>query len=211
MIVSHAHKFIYVSASKVASKSVHDFLARHCEDGDVVDESSEGYHTTPMKIKEFVGERTWSDYRKIVNVRNPWDVLVSSYFFSHNSIVSRTGQVVPALFEDFLWWHFSGIGARTAGGGLNKDMWFVGGQWWADHYLRFESIECDCCRLFQEFGFEFDGLKKENSQFRIPGIHYSLLYSPWSLRKVAEIYAPEIEKFGYEFEHVLGPHIHWTR
>ncbi|MCP4295093.1 MAG: sulfotransferase family protein, partial [Proteobacteria bacterium] len=103
MIISHKHKFIFIKPLKVAGTSLEISLARHCDSNDVItpltsfseksDESAythsarnykkEGYfnHITPAEIKNKVGEKVWNEYFKITVVRNPWDQIVSRYFW----------------------------------------------------------------------------------------------------------------------------------
>ena len=203
MIVNHRLKFIYAKAVKVAGESLYYDLADHCDSNDELELA----HVPPADIRNIVGDEVWNEYFKFVVIRNPWDVMVSAYFYHHHAEAALT----PALFEDFLWWHFDGDLAKNAGGGTNKDMWLIDGERWADMYLRFENLQMDCFLLFQRLGLPLKSLRKIHTQYRPSGLHYSVFYSPWGMNEVARIYAPEIQEFGYEFEHLCGPNVEWSR
>lgn len=196
MIVSHSRRFIYVKASKVAGTSIEAALVTGCNSEDVVTRvdldpvTGLGQHATPAEVRKFVGEKAWAAYRKIVTVRNPWDMLVSHYFFAHQ----RQAAFCPAFFDKFVWWNLKG------GQPLNKAYWLAGGKRWADVYLRFESLEEDCGRLFGELGVPFGGLAKIGSGIR-PAVHYSAMYNRETEELVARTYADEVREFGYEFRH----------
>lgn len=104
MLVSHLHKFIYIKTIKTAGTSTEIFLEPYCfsdideshsrtmmktEEGIVGTrmsqkraEKSEYYnHMPPQLIKEKLGEEIFNSYTKIANIRNPYDILVSHYFF----------------------------------------------------------------------------------------------------------------------------------
>jgi hypothetical protein len=212
MIVSHKHKFIYVKAHRVAGTSVHVELEKACGDGDLFsgDHSERNCelspHATVGQVRDLVGEKVWQDYTKIVNVRNPWDMLVSLYFFTHNWTVKQSSVklLVPALFGAFVRWHVS-YSPR------NKDFWLIEGEPWADVYIRYESLESDCWDLWYKLGLKWTGLQRLGSQHRQNGFHYSLMYDYEEMETVRKAYAREIEYFGYSFEHPYskGDNVKW--
>ncbi|MBT4022351.1 sulfotransferase family 2 domain-containing protein [archaeon] len=101
MIISHDHKFIFFKPAKVAGTSLELALAQHCGEIDIItpianlniglDEGHlehtprnyEGFyeHMTPDEIKKQVGE-VWDDYTKITITRNPWDMVVSRWYWT---------------------------------------------------------------------------------------------------------------------------------
>jgi hypothetical protein len=102
MIISHRHKFIFLKPRKVAGTSVEVALARHCEDQDIVtpvgsfnpkwdqDQYAHpgkkwpgyGRHATLKRVRKKLGEELWGDYFKFAIIRNPWDLVVSQYFWA---------------------------------------------------------------------------------------------------------------------------------
>ena len=89
MVISHKHKFLFVSVPKTATKSITDYLNNFADiKGDSNDKQSPyNYHATAMQLlTEFKKQNwNWEEYIKFTVVRNPCDKLVSNYFFKgHN-------------------------------------------------------------------------------------------------------------------------------
>ena len=104
MIISHKHKFIFLKPTKCASTSVEISLAKTTGGEDIVTKVStydstqddseyedlskndEGFynHMKPEEIKKKIPEEIWRTYKKITIVRNPWDLVVSRYFWEKN-------------------------------------------------------------------------------------------------------------------------------
>ena len=101
MIISHKHKFIFIKPRKVAGTSIEINLAKHCGAQDIItpltdynQNSDTDYylhqaqnnngldgHIYPNQIKRKVGKKIWHEYFKFTVVRNPWDVVVSRYWW----------------------------------------------------------------------------------------------------------------------------------
>jgi hypothetical protein len=199
MIVSHKHRFIYIKACKVGGTSVQWALEKICGPDDIIiNEDREiggrvySQHATPFEVRRLVGLDVWRSYRKIVVIRNPWDALVSLYFFAQ---VKQQIRDAPAFFGTFVWWNLTGSFP------LNKNHFLLEGKRWADDYLRFEELDKDCALLFERLGQPPPILGKEVSGSR-PPIHYSLMYNEEAVEWVTQKYAEEIREFNYEFQHI---------
>lgn len=111
MIISHKHKFIFIKTKKTAGTSIEIMLSKYCGEEDIItpitkeDElirKSLGYktaqnykytigkkeieffsHISAKKIKEFIGEKIWDEYYKFTFERNPWEKVISFYFWEH--------------------------------------------------------------------------------------------------------------------------------
>jgi hypothetical protein len=93
MLISNSRKFIYVKAGKVAGTSVEVLFEPFCQgDNDFIgwrgkclpDSHSESYsHTVAKKINKLLQQHqhSWNDYYTFGCIRNPWDRMVSLYFF----------------------------------------------------------------------------------------------------------------------------------
>jgi hypothetical protein len=108
MILSHRHRFIYIRCRKTASTSMELALSRICGPDDVVtrlpwpeDEALRRQiggrgpqnhlgphgrmrfynHMPAAEIRLLVGEDVWNGYYKWCVERNPWDKVVSDYYY----------------------------------------------------------------------------------------------------------------------------------
>jgi hypothetical protein len=94
MIISHRHRFIFIKTLKTAGTSIEVALARHCGPEDIITrieppvpehrhQNDEGFynHMSAARIKAALPASVWDGYYKLAFERNPWDKLVSWYWF----------------------------------------------------------------------------------------------------------------------------------
>ena len=98
MIISHKHKFIFLKSEKTAGTSLEVSLASVCGPEDIITtitkdglpkdyshphRNNNGFnpHTLPAKIISKIGIDTWNEYYKILPIRNPWDRIVSFWYW----------------------------------------------------------------------------------------------------------------------------------
>jgi hypothetical protein len=84
MLISHKNKFVFVAINKTGTTSIHDALECVSEIKSVGDSQSPFYfHATAKKIKSKFKKNNWDwdSYFKFSFVRNPWDRMVSAYFY----------------------------------------------------------------------------------------------------------------------------------
>jgi len=90
MVISHKYKFVFVSVPKTATKSITDYLNNFSDiKGNSNDKQSPyNYHATAFQLlTEFKKQNwNWDEYVKFTVVRNPWDKLVSNYFYKQSEI-----------------------------------------------------------------------------------------------------------------------------
>ena len=114
MIVSHKYKFIFIKTKKTAGTSLEILLSKFCGDSDIITPISEedeaireqrGYktaqnykvelesgetvelysHASAELIKKAVGEEIWASYYKFCFERNPWEKIISFYYWEHKN------------------------------------------------------------------------------------------------------------------------------
>ena len=111
MIISHSNKFIYFKAAKTASSATEIYFEQFCDKnndiigwrGKEIDRPKDVIwfnHKCPLEIKETLNDQNvWDNYFKFGNIRNPWDRVVSCYFFKKDM---RYNIPHDMSFEDFV-------------------------------------------------------------------------------------------------------------
>ena len=86
MILSHEHKFIFISNGKTGTSSIETAL-RSYQEGAAFKIGVEGLytpkHVPPVVLRSQLGPKIWDEYFIFTFVRNPWDWFVSQYFWNH--------------------------------------------------------------------------------------------------------------------------------
>lgn len=91
MIISHRHKFIFIKTKKTAGSSIEHYLYNYLGDTDILigselDDTPSINAVTKSRHKgwRWISQHytsEWQNYFKFAVVRNPWDVLVSAFFY----------------------------------------------------------------------------------------------------------------------------------
>lgn len=213
MIVSHEHRFIFLKTRKTAGTSVEIALSAVCgprdiitpitaEDEELRAETGRGpqnhkspplalpatNHSSARKVRTIVGEQVWADYTKVTIERNPWDQVVSSYYWA-----ARTKSDAPT-FDVFVRRPRVAKLADT-----NARIYRIAGELVADRVLRFESLADDLAQLWGDLGLPGEpDLPHAKSGVR-PVIAHQDLYDDESRDLVAALFAASIRDFGYTF------------
>lgn len=101
MLISHKHKFVFVSVHKTGSTSVRRKLYNYADiHGSSSKYSSFYYHTSSDILnKRFEHEGwDWNNYFKFGFVRNSWDRIVSGYFY-RKKMVETWSEKCPKKSE----------------------------------------------------------------------------------------------------------------
>jgi hypothetical protein len=126
-----------------------------------------------------------SSITKIVQVRNPWDYVVSAYYWAIKN------QECPKnyTFEDFIF--------KPSNFNWKKQL-----EWWdlnyIDNFIRYEYLEQDIQAFSQLFNFNYDGLTNEKSDIR-PKVFYQELHTLETKEYIQEIFKDQIKAFNYEY------------
>lgn len=215
MIVSHQHKFIFIKPTKVAGTSFEIVLAQHCSQDDIIPPISEysnlhdddfynqpirnyrsGFfnHMIPVKIRNKVGDDIWRRYFKFTIVRNPWDYMVSRYWWN------KTKEIDP---ESYSHADFERFVNEIEPAFLNERFYFMpSGEPAADYYLRYENLQHDYRAVCNKIGLTVSPLPRTKTKTRKLKKHYSLYYNDHTREIVGDLCNKEITHFNYEFEKV---------
>lgn len=137
-------------------------------------------------------------------VRNPWDRMISLFYFLTRGSMSRHSKEGRRYLRaiGFRRWLLDNV---PENGGFQKGipdgatMQTLSQMWWlegCDRIGRFENLEGDLRAIGRDLGFYVRDLPHLN---RSPRGNYRRYYDAETRAFVAEHFAPEIEQFGYEF------------
>jgi hypothetical protein len=211
MLISHRRAFIYTKTAKTASTSVESYFEpwcmpegewqfEHARDEYESEAGVIGYrgpdkpgktwfnHMPASRIRELVGDATWYDYFKFAVIRDPFDKLVSGYYFSHRHAGLPADPV-------------TGFRRWIAGGGeiMDRHTYTIGGELCMDYFIRYESLSdgvAEVCRRLK-LPFTADDLPRLKSGFRNREIPLADFYDDQTAAMVEDRYAFELECFGY--------------
>ena len=97
MLLSHDKKFLFVAVHKTGSTSIRRLLSKYTDVKASHDSKSPYFfHAAALSLKnEFVMNKwDWSSYFKFGFVRNPWERLVSAYFY-RQKMVKKWKHIPP--------------------------------------------------------------------------------------------------------------------
>ena len=218
MIVSHAHRFIFLKTKKTAGTSVEIALSRICGPDDIITPISladeevrraaggrapQHFTVPPLEtvarphlpasgVRQIVGATVWDSYFKFSIERNPWDAVVSLYYWRNR--LSAT----PIPFEDFV---NSGDVAKWAE--ENARIYRLNGTVAVDEMCRFESLESDVAAVWGALGLPgVPELPHAKGDVRPTEARLSSLFTDVTAARVGEIFAEMTAEFGYGFETV---------
>lgn len=243
MLISHRKRFIYTKTVKTAGTSVESYFEPFCmSEGEWTESHSrdeylseagiigcrrEGcrrenrnpptwYNHMPAKrIRELIGEEAWESYFKFTVIRNPFDKMISAFFFKYNTdrryslrqkaaalIKQQMGRGAPigkivdgTEIERFRAW------VGTGGGAVHdRDKYLIDGEECVDYFIRFEELHEGVRNVCERLSIPFDAsripeFKKGVRHHRIDIRDY---YDRETERIVRERYGWEIDRFGYD-------------
>lgn len=246
MIISHKHQFIFFKPRKTASTSVQVALAKHVgpedivtpevmnstiDDGSNVQDYSRNYkgyfnHMRPSRVRAKIGKEIYTKYFKIAIVRNPWDMLVSRYFWNTKNVtpqataaesfldvlkepwnVDRWGKLFFSTKRQFLGHRvnpndtFEQFLKKLPHNVKNTKYYFDWrGRPLNDFVIRFEHLEDDYEKLCKKIGLPYEPLPGLKTKVRKSQRDYRELYTPEMQQWVSKKFAKEIQHFGYTFD-----------
>jgi len=219
MIISHKYKFIYLKGHKVAGSSVLLALGRYCGEGDSVFLPAKGNppedvwsdadwtssrnliglqkESTPEKIRRKIGDTMWDEYTKVTIVRNPWDMVVSSCFWSLRKKKNLENVNYKIYFNDW-------IKHKNAWKGLEQNISRSidsNGNLLMDYYIKYENLQQSYMQFCEKVGIKSMMLPRLKSNIRSDRSNktYEYFYTKESRDLVQKKAGRYIETFKYEF------------
>ena len=183
MLISHKYKFITIDIPKTGTTSINNALSRFMQENDfncsMLRKMGMRHGTYEECISKFPN---YKNYFSFAFVRNPWDMMLSFYFFKRN--IARYKIDKNTSFKNFL--ESPILNQRSYIKGFSRNS-FVG---------RFENLQNDFDIVCDKIGILRQQLPHKNKSNHK---HYTEYYDDETRKIVAEKYAKDIEHFGYEF------------
>ena len=145
-------------------------------------------HMSAERIRNIVGKEIWDNYYKFCFVRNPWDRVISLYYY-HNKTGSRM-----SISE------YINSGAPFTPKKNNALLYMINGDIAVDKICYFENIDEELDTISSYLGFpERLSLPKASSRTRNDKRHYREILSREDSEKIARAYSDEINMFKYAY------------
>jgi hypothetical protein len=247
MIISPTNKFVFFKPIKTAGSSVEFALALSCGPDDLLvggmkgAEQEAGFlqqnnviidkknktidklfhsHATPINIRKRFNTtdiKEVEDFTWITMTRNPWDMLVSFYWWSisrkpeiNKHVTINDNDSKKTAHEKFNNLIFTSK-SKMAGTEPNIVEFMTSCQYVRkytlqlldekmDYYIRFENIEQDFEHVVDTLGLYNVELPRFKTTHKKLKKHYSYYYTNETKQIVAEGFKDYIEKFDYKFE-----------
>lgn len=208
-------KAIFVHVPKTGGVSIDRYLVANCNLTGFT-----GHHSVKVLKQKF--PEAFDNYYKFAFVRNPWDRIVSAFFFLTQGGYSKIDKVIiekyiakyDGNFTKFILdlpnnLHFvhapESIQEECADGLPFETSHFIEQSYWicdqsdnvaVDFIGRFESFEADFQRVCEALTIPYRELIKSNSSSHMP---YQACYTPETAEIVARLYKSDIARFKYTF------------
>jgi hypothetical protein len=196
MIPFREKKAIFIHIPKSAGMSVSKALFG----------GKSGGHATAKEYVGFYGREKYASYFSFSFVRNPWDRLVSAYFYLKEGGSSKTDRRyrdnILNKFEDFNSFVESWITKDSIQNIMHlrpqKDYLTIFGNDVKVNYVgKFETLEEDFKKIANRIGVDVELPRINVNQSRDED--YRQYYNENSIEVVSRVYKKDIEMFGYKF------------
>ena len=230
-IISHKYKFIFIRVRKTASTSMHVALSKFCGPLDIIahigdkdqleskpEQNNWKYlpsrnvvfynHIPAFRIREMIAEQDkdiWDNYFKFCFERNPWDKVISQYYFQYQTSTYKLSR--------------RGITEPQDGMSLNKFIMhgrlhhFSEWRVYTEEDKNDDTIIVDKVFKYEEMNEAFNFLKEKLNlpcnimmpEKRFKGWtrkehgHYRDILTNEERKRIADVFHKEIKEFKYEY------------
>lgn len=148
-------------------------------------------HIPARKLKKRLGPEIWTRYYRFCVVRNPWDRVVSQYFWRFRRIPEAHRPSMDEFLESR---HVRSLQRK------GFELYTIGGKLQVNHICRYESLAENLETVRAALGLpEPLALPAAKAGHRKKGYHYTDMFTARQRDRVAKIFADEIRLTGYTF------------
>jgi hypothetical protein len=191
-MISDSHRFIFVHINKTGGTSIEKIFEPYADQRDVP------YKHAAAAFYQQTFPGRFRRYFKFAFVRNPWDWLVSRYHWSRDH-----QRLFDYSFREFLLRLKNRIRLSATADWLEEqallpqiDRLTIGGAIAVDFVGRFENLQSDFDKICSNLRIESRPLPQV---FKTEHAPYVECYDNETRKIVEELYATDIETFGYRF------------
>lgn len=222
MLCSFSKKFIYLKTIKTAGTSVEIFFERYCRspldytERHFVDEAVDSFgivgcrgpvadrslvrfynHMSAQEALDRLGKDIWESYFKFCVIRNPYDKVVSMFWYSLTNeerifLSDAPFSKVREKFSDFV--------ANKSNYPNDRKVYTINGEIVVDYLIRFENLGADMsyvCELM-DIDFHAEKMGRFKGDKRLRNEHFSEYYDGETKKSVSDFYKFEFINFAYE-------------
>jgi hypothetical protein len=207
MILSHRHRFIFFAVPKTGTHAVRFALREHLGETDEEQVQLFVQRTLPYpeiariqhghirwdEIRRVLPDEVWDGYFKFAFVRNPWARFVSYCAFMYRHI-DAFGRDPRGLMHQVL--DDPAHRQRIVFQPQHQFICDAGGTIMVDHVGRQETMQASYDAIADRIGLPRQTLEVKNPSTHGPWRDY---YDDALKRRVADLYARDIDVFGYSF------------
>lgn len=239
MLVSHRKHFIFTKTVKTAGTSVESYFEQYCmPDGEWQESHNReeyisvagiiGYrgpqrkgetwynHMPAKLIRDLIGQGVWDSYFKFTVIRNPFDKLISGFYFKEKrkKYYSRKRRLIGYAhkilgigdpidrvsgdtdIERFRSW------IRTGDAVIDRDKYLIDGIECVDFFMRFEELNDGVKHVCDRLSIPYNPsrIPEFKKGIRNGRLNIRDYYDSETKRVVQEKYAWELERFGYDLQ-----------
>lgn len=160
-------------------------------------------HMPASDIKFYIGDEKFNKYFKFCVIRNPFDKIVSWWWwhmFKNRDNINYYNRIYHSDFKDirnsFLEWV-----KNTDKLLIDRDVYCINGNSVMDYHIRYENLENDIKQVCKTLEIEFDAkcIKQYKSGIRLPQYTYQEYYDQVAITKIQKMYQWELETFNYNY------------
>lgn len=203
MLINDNKKLIFVRIPKTASGSINDSLIDSGAGWKEIDVeiSKNKWHLSSYELK---GLKDFNDYRIVAVCRNPWDRMVSLYFF----LLKRTEEIISRKSTDAEW-----LSESVYSWACRENINIIQGGF--NNFYSKEDPAQKCCSYWvnENHPGGFKWLRYENileienfldiklyHKNKTSHLHYSNYYNEETKELIRRVNIEDIKKFNYKFE-----------
>ncbi len=216
MLISHRHRFAFIHVPKTAGSSVAFALWSHADHSDrfwmnrgLAVVGIHVNHYAPYRLKKFrthtsaailqrqLPADVFAGLFKFTFVRNPWDLLVSSY---HYLLASAGHHRRRAADRSRSFADYAAYEIRRGKMSQSDLLTDRGGRLLVDFVGRFETVASDFAYVCRVLGLEASLPQANATRHQ----DYRSYYDDRLAEAVGRFFAADVERFGYAFDDAAG-------